>query len=530
MSYLDLAAALARGDFHAVLNPLWSPLYVVSQALCLRLFRPSLLWKIPAAHFVNLLIFVVGLATFDYFWRAVMRLRRTLTTDHKLPEWVLWLFGYSLFAVSSLDAIKLGLVNPDLLVCVIVYLVAGIALRISVTPSGLGPWVGLGAALAVGYFAKATFFPLAFVFFSVTYLASGITRHNLVRMCAALLTFAVLVSPLVAALSHAQGRLTFGESARLNWAWYFNDVPHYRHWQGGPAGFGEPVHPTRKLLDHPELYEFGTPVIATYPPWFNPSYWYEGIAPRLNLRRQVAIFVRNAGLTLDTMLRLYPAIFCCLGALLCMTGGLEARRRLSRVWPLAVAGITAIAMFCAVHSEPRYLGPWIVLVLTSALLVCEPQLDDSTQRTALAVLLSAVLTTAAFLGFNALRNATTIEFASGRSTENVQVALALQAAGVRPGDQLALVGDGDGAYWGYLLNIRIIAEVPASFATRPVYPAMDFWVGGVEQQARVIRTFEKLGVRAIVAESMPSMPPPGWLRIGNTSRWVYWLQPNRPKS
>lgn len=86
--------------------------------------------------------------------------------------------------------------------------------------------------------------------------------------------------------------MTFGDSALPNYAWY-TGVP-YRHWQGEPPGNGTPRHPTRKIFSEPAVYEFAASVGGTYPPWYDPSYWYEGVVPNLSLTKQVQILMSNA--------------------------------------------------------------------------------------------------------------------------------------------------------------------------------------------------------------------------------------------
>ena len=48
------------------------------------------------------------------------------------------------------------------------------------------------------------------------------------------------------------------------------------------------VHPSRKILDTPPIYEFATPVKGTLPIWYDPSYWTEGAVPRVSLKRELS--------------------------------------------------------------------------------------------------------------------------------------------------------------------------------------------------------------------------------------------------
>lgn len=41
------------------------------------------------------------------------------------------------------------------------------------------------------------------------------------------------------------------------------------------------------------MYEFATPFRVTYPPWYNPSYWYAGVQVKVDMKRQLSVCVRN---------------------------------------------------------------------------------------------------------------------------------------------------------------------------------------------------------------------------------------------
>ena len=96
------------------------------------------------------------------------------------------------------------------------------------------------------------------------------------------LAFVALATPQIVLLSLAKGRVTFSDTGKLAYAWYNYGLP-LRNWQGQPAGSGTPVHPTRKLYEHPAVYEFNGPIRSSYPPWYDPSYWNEGLSPHFQL-------------------------------------------------------------------------------------------------------------------------------------------------------------------------------------------------------------------------------------------------------
>src|SRR5208337_330223 len=89
------------------------------------------------------------------------------------------------------------------------------------------------------------------------------------------------------------GHLTFGDTGRVNYAWYVNGVA-FRWWQGGPAGAGQPLHPPRIALNSPRAYEFdGVFPKATYPIWYDFAYWYEGVRVWFDPHRQASVIRSN---------------------------------------------------------------------------------------------------------------------------------------------------------------------------------------------------------------------------------------------
>ena len=194
----------------------------------------------------------------------------------------MWILGYSLFIWSTIGDLVL-LINPDLLVTASALLAAGLLLRMEVAGGARKAlYVWFGVCLGFGYLAKAILFPMAFVFLAMMIaISKSSLRRNSRWLALAMLIFVAIASPEIVLLSHAKGRITFSDTAKLNLAWFNYQLP-YRNWQGQPPGTGTPVHPTRKLFDHPAVYEFNGPLRSSYPPWFDPSYWNEGLSPKFS--------------------------------------------------------------------------------------------------------------------------------------------------------------------------------------------------------------------------------------------------------
>jgi hypothetical protein len=110
----------------------------------------------------------------------------------------------------------------------------------------------------------------------------------------------VLVSaPLVAALTHTKGRLTFGEAGPLNYVRLVgHEVPHYSlplDFWAGKSSAGLPSHAPRQVLEHPLILRIDGPVKATLPFWYDPSYWTDGLQVHFDARKQFEKYLQTLG-------------------------------------------------------------------------------------------------------------------------------------------------------------------------------------------------------------------------------------------
>ncbi|HEX4715249.1 MAG TPA: hypothetical protein VH164_10010, partial [Ktedonobacteraceae bacterium] len=475
MSYLDIARAVAEGHPHAAINTYWSPGYPVLISLFLRLFRPNAYWEFPLVHAVNLLIFAGTLASFQMFWREALQCHRIYAKgqEAKIPEDAFWALGYAVFGIAILNIITVGLVGPDLMVSAFACLAGWSALRFRRAP-GIGPALLLGLVLALGYYSKAPFFPMGVVFILCACWQRPVVPRTVLLAGTAAAAFLLISFPLVNALSRENGRLTFGDSARISQAFYVNGVQYFRHWQGGPPGSGIPVHPTRKLNDFPRIYEFAAENMGTYPPWYAPTYWYAGIRPHLDLRRQAALFIRNLAVEFQIIMELGAALVFVV-ILLPMLAGYRKPwiQGLSQLWFVWVPGAVALLMFASIHVERRFLGGWLVMLFAGVVCACVLPPDAGTSRAVRCIGIAALFTVWAAVIIQASREAVGIDHAEGRSSEDATIATGLFQNGFHAGDHIAVIGDGTAAYWAHLARLQIIAEIPGSSASRPGLPAMD---------------------------------------------------------
>src|SRR5271154_6341175 len=349
--YLDMADAYLRGDWHTAINGYWNPLYAWIVGAALFFLHPSAYWEYPAVQLVNLLIYIGTIFAFEYFLSGLLQ-------NYENPK-AIRIIAYAIFWWTSLELIREWMVNADMLVAASVYLAFGILLR---QPSKWTP-IALAATLAFGYYAKAVMFPVGLMVLAVPWVAFS-RRQALIASGA----FLLLCFPLITALSEARAHLTFGDTGRLNYAWYVNGVES-RHWQGGPDRAGHPLHPSRVALDSPRVYEFNGPLPVTYPIWYDESYWYEGLRSWVEPKSFARAAFHNAE-GVAKLVFLQGGGFL-IGALVCflMQKSKGVPSRPSRYWAAPwFLSLAAIFLYCAVHTEPRLLGPYIAVLFVVPLI------------------------------------------------------------------------------------------------------------------------------------------------------------------
>jgi 4-amino-4-deoxy-L-arabinose transferase-like glycosyltransferase len=529
MSYLDIAEAYLRKDWHAAINTYWSPLYSWLIALGLSIIKPSTYWKFATLHLLNFAIYLFTLGCFCFLIREVVRNNSQPTKSGggelvKIPDWVLLALGYSLFIWSSLFLVTVRLESPDMLVAAFVYLATGILLRIRRQPTNWLLFCLLGIVLGVGFLAKSVMLPLTPVFLIASMFSTGTLKRSLPRVALAVVCFFLVAGPFVFAMSRSKGRLITGRSGKLNYLWSINRVTS-ANWQGEEPGFGTPEHPTRKIFDDPPAYEFGYPVAGTYPLWYDPTYWYEGSVSHFDFREQLRVSV--------SAVQAYYDIFNSWGLQYGLLVGIVALYFLSRrdwlllydltqQWNLMIPAIAGLGLYALVNVQGRYVAAFIVLVWLGLFSAVRLRQTPDSHRlvkaipiaVAAAIVFSIVASSSREAVFT-VRQLITSEDPTAH--EQWQVAEGLREKGIVSNDKVALIGDAYRAFWAHLLGIRIIAEVH-----REQVPS--FWDADSTAKAGVINAFARTGVKAVVAEK----PPPGtdmsgWQKIRNTDYYVYML-------
>ncbi|MCA1567293.1 MAG: hypothetical protein LC803_16900 [Acidobacteria bacterium] len=544
IAYLDIGDAYWRGDWTAAVNAMWSPFYSWLTGLALRLFQPSPYQEFTVVRLLNFALYLLSLAAFVFFLRELERFRETRMNHDApadsgadsgvLPRRAWLVFAYALFVWTSLSMNRVARTSPDVLVSALVFVASALLLRVRMRRAGWLTFALFGLTLGVGYLTKTFMFPLAFVFLSAGLFAYGDARRALPRVALALVVFLSVSAPFVVALSRAKGRLTIGDTGRLNYAWHVNGTTPFIHWQGEPAGgsnSGTPTHPTRKLFDSPALYEFGSPVAGAYPPWYDPTYWYEGVRARPSLRRQLKAVAQNALLAYQFLFyRFFPGALVAALFILFYVGRRRARevaRDAARYGFLLAPALVASACYLLIHFEQRYFAPFVVVAGMSLFAAVRLPRTPEAQRLTTALVIVTLVTFALSLGYYSARDlySSVRDLAPGQGARvdvQWQVAEELRQRGLRPGEPVASIGNTMFHAWPRLARVRVVAEISA----RPTGGDVEkFWAGDAALKAQVVETFARTGARVIVAEGIPAWTSgaDGWQRIGATHFYVYVL-------
>jgi hypothetical protein len=520
ISYLDIARACTRGDWHSLVNGYWSPLYPFLLGITFRVFEPSLYWESTAGHFVNVGNFILAFLCFELFLTTLIRSlpQGKLAAEGRepLPDWALLSLGRAIFVCYTLLFVHVELLDPDLCVAAVVFLAAALLVRIRSGDGGWLLWAAFGAVLGTGYLAKGVMFPLAFVFLGCCFLGTRPFRRAMPGVAVALVVFLLVGGPFLLALSKAKGRLTFGETGKIAYAELVDGVRKPTHWQGGPPGTGVPVHSTRMVLAEPPLFEFAMPIAGTYPPWYDPSYWYEGVVPVFKLRNQL----RAIRYTIEE----YAAILPYMGGVLVGFLGLvifagtqgPVWKNLLDTWPLWTSGAAALVLYGLVFVEARYVEPFLILIWMALFAGLRFPKSAATQAVVRCVTLAVILVCCTGIAWLAGRAA--FRALTPQPFVEWEIAQGLKKMGVQPGERVGVIGDALHAYWAHLDGARIVAEIPFEYA--PMY-----WSSNPRVQARVLTLFAGMGARIIVADTQHQGElPDGWKEIGHTGYLVYDLK------
>jgi hypothetical protein len=327
-------------------------------------------------------------------------------------------------------------------------------------------------------------------------------------------------APLIFMLSAQKGRLTFGDAGRINYAWVVSPRTSPRNWQGEEPGGGTPVHPTRQLLKSPPVFEFDGPVVGTYPPYTDPTYWNEGLKPRFRLKPQLEVFRATLTAEANVLLRKRPELVLCV-LILGLLGGRLWLAGLRELWLFVALPAVGMALYLPILVNDRYLGGFVLALFLVLLSAVRFRTED--ERFVRIVVVATFFMMALSAAHYTVRVVThNISAGEGPSSteEDLIVAERLRDSGMTPGTKVAVIGDGTGAYWARLAHLRIVSEIMGRNGG-----AAQFWRTPESVQHHVYDLFQGAHAKVVVASCSSSWPimPQGWKQVSGTSYCLYNL-------
>ena len=550
INYMDLGDYLRAGNWPAVVNGYWHPMYPAFLSLGHAIFHATLATELRAYYFTNYGIFLLEMLAICCFTDALVRLREQMTgrRDFLLEKYALRYLGLALLVIASQRELSLGKIRPDALLQAFLML-AFAALLANLRTQRLRDAALMGLALGCAYLTKSFAFVLTFLSVAALVAFRWIwLRHSLTRIAAsaavALMCFGVLAGPYIAALSRQHGRLDFGDSGALNYAWYVGGTEkmHLQPYMTDRFGSAEVhlKHPERELMRNPQVLDYSQLPYGTNPDWFDTTFWNDQVKPHFNLRGEITRGSRNCVLVVRYLFN-HPEALILLAILLALgarpvlhwrPGGANA------FWIVPVAlGILIWGIYATVNTEERYVTvAYLTLILTvfAMLRASAPSLEPGTSYLAPAlIVLLGLLATGESLRI-ILENRRQLAIVGiSRGWQNPQeenAAEALTSMALQPGDHVACVGYeaclGD-YYWARLARLHIDAEIydPESI------PAYEY-LTEMPNREQAIAAARSTGAKVLVADFAGAPTTPAdpamqqWRQLGEST--LYELPLNVP--
>ncbi len=515
LNYLDIGYAYLRHDWPNAINAYWSPLYSWILAAAISITRIPFSLESTLLHLVNFLLYLFALVCFAFFFHELTAWRATNSNSQadaatRSSGWLIW--GCALFVYCALELIGVGMDTPDMLVSALFFLASGLLIRMRCGKAGWLLYAAFGVVLALAYLAKAVMFPLGFVFLLCAAFAPRQGLRHLPRAGFALACFLMVSAPWLFSLSHQKNRFTFGDSGRLNYAWFVNGFGNLPHRQGEISAAGVALHPTRRISDLPPVDEFATPISGTYPPWYDPSYWNEGAIPHFEVHGQLKVLLQSAGEYFRVISAQRSIVVGFVVMLFFASDWRGFLRNLCSLWTVWLPALATFSLYSLVLVERRYLGAAVVIswcCLFAAIVL--PQSEYS-----LRVRRAVYLAVALLLGVTVIKE-TAGGLADSFQTKNLpwQVATELKKCGLQAGDKVAVLGhDTSSDYWAHLAQVRIVAEL-----SKENVPA--YWDASDATQARVLDLLARTGASFVVTHFRPPASQiSGWHILGETGYYV----------
>jgi len=552
INYMDIGDYLRAGNWPAIVNGYWHPMYPTLLSLGHWLFRSRLANELRAYYYTNYGIFLVEMLAICCFTDALVRLRERVSewsgergSEYLLEKYAMRYLGLALLVVSSQRELSLGKVRPDALLQAFLML-AFAALLVNLRTERVRDAALMGLALGCAYLTKSFAFVLTFLAVGLLIVFRWIwLRHSLARIATsgvvALVCFGVLAGPYVAALSRQHGRLDFGDSGALNYAWYVGGTEkmHLQPYMSAQFGTADVhlAHPERELMRSPQVLSYEQHPYGTNPDWFDTTYWNEGVKPHFNLRGEISRGTRNCVLVVRYLFN-HPEALILLAIVLALGARASFGWRPTQAkpfWLVSVAlGVLIWAIYATVNTEERYVTvAYLTLILTIFSMLRAPTVRNAHITASALVVLLGLLAAGESLRivFEERRLVYLAGLTRGWQNPNESnAAQALASMGLKPGDAVACVGAEaclSDYYWARLAQVRIMAEIYDPYSV----PAYEY-LATMPNREQAIAAVRSTGAKVLVADFSVARVTPAepamqqWRQLGQST--LYELPLNLP--
>ena len=540
VSYMDIADLLHAHRWADAVNGYWHPLYPAMLWLAQVVFRPTRMTELSAYYSMNFVLLLMQIAAMLLFVRALVRLRTRISsgTEPLLSQPALQLLGVSLLVIATMRELSLGKVRTDGLLQALILLSLAMlmeALAAEVFSAAVGYAGLLGLFLGLGYLTKSFALVLALLSFAAlvlfsTFVQRRAARRGVLQGLVAMVVFAAIAGPYMAALSHQKGRFDFGDSGNLNYVWYVSGTEKMHLEPSMTDSFGSATvhlaHPEKQLIASPGVYSYKALANGTYPPWFDTTYFNERITPKFSLNRLAARDKRNAVLIFRYLLN-HPEPLLLLCALLVTGARLRGGNRFA--WPSIVLGMLMWSIYSMVNVEERYVTVAYLAVLLP--LFAAMRTGSSSRFSQESVARTATILVVLFAGLQlgelyrqdvAKRRDELVagQVPAWREHDQYGAAEGLAKLGVHPGDEVACVGE-DAClidnYWARLAGVRVLTEI-----YEPTHEHLIDLLDAMPNREAALATVRAEGAKVLVGGFDPGQmnaahpAAAGWVRLGET--------------
>lgn len=518
ISYFDMSDGVLRGgDWHRLINGMYSALYPFLLGLFRRSFHVSPPNEIAAAHLFGVVLFVFAFACFEFFLASAVRCLESRpqawgagVAAVPLPKWAFLSVAYCVFLWSAIEHISLIMPRADMLLSGFIFVAAGLLLRMKNQPARWKSYMVFGAVLGIGILAKEAMLPIGLLMLLTSFFLVQNWRPAL-KMAPVAATIMFCIGCLYfVPLSIQKGHFTLGEAGRSVYTVNVDQASPHWYLQSTGSAKGSFLHPPQKIFSNPPAYAFPFQPRVTEPLRYDQSYWLAGVRPHLDLHRELAA-IRLSAKTFARLFRELGIVLATILILLFLSGTREQiRSAVLSAWPVSLIGVIGCLMYAVIVVEPRYVTAFLTLCCVG-LLVGLPLPAQISRKTAQLIALGSFV----FLLFPVAHYVYT-SYAPSRN-DAAEAAKALQQLGVKAGDPVARISPSNADLTvERILRAEITAEVDKDRSA-------EFWKVPVATQEALLQTFAAHGAKAVIATSpvLNAQNQAEWIRLGSTQYWAW---------